>query len=88
MHQVLGREIPFAEAAVRIGDNLAIGVNANASRHPAELLHSISRQGSSVVMTTHNLHLLKEYPGKVYRCKDHHLTDVTDEYVVKENIEN
>jgi len=53
-----------------------------------ELLHSISRQGSSVVMTTHNLHLLKEYPGKVYRCKDHHLTDVTDEYVVKENIEN
>jgi Mrp family chromosome partitioning ATPase len=42
MHQVLGREIPFSEAAVRIGDNLAIGVNANASRHPAELLHSIS----------------------------------------------
>ena len=42
MHQVLSREIPFAEAAVRFGNNLAIGVNANAARHPAELLHSIS----------------------------------------------
>ncbi len=45
-----------------------------------ELLHNICQSGSSVIMTTHNLQLLNEYPGRVYRCQDHLLQDVTDEY--------
>lgn len=40
MHEVLTRQMPFAQAAVRFGDNLAIGTNATPARHPAELLHS------------------------------------------------
>jgi len=36
------------------------------------------------VMTTHNLQLLKEYPGRVYRCAEHHITDVTDEYMPRQ----
>lgn len=47
-----------------------------------ELLHSISKAGALVVMTTHNLQLLHEFPGKVYRCVDHLLADVTAEYTV------
>lgn len=46
----------------------------------AELLHGISEAGALVVMTTHNLQLLRECPGKVYRCADHLMTDVTAEY--------
>lgn len=46
----------------------------------AELLHGISEAGALVVMTTHNLLLLREFPGKVYRCADHLMTDVTAEY--------
>ena len=46
-----------------------------------ELLHNICSSGASVVMTTHNLQLLREYSGRVYRCFDHHIMDVTDEYV-------
>lgn len=46
----------------------------------AELLHGISEAGALVVMTTHNLQLLQEFPGKVYRCADHLMTDVTVEY--------
>ena len=46
----------------------------------AELLHGISEAGALVVMTTHNLQLLREFPGKVYRCADHLRTDVTAEY--------
>ena len=46
----------------------------------AELLHGISEAGALVVMTTHNLKLLREFPGKVYRCADHLMTDVTAEY--------
>lgn len=46
----------------------------------AELLHGISEAGALVVMTTHNLQLLREFPDKVYRCADHLMTDVTAEY--------
>ena len=46
----------------------------------AELLHGISEAGALVVMTTHNLQLLREFPGKVYRCADHLMTAVTAEY--------
>lgn len=46
----------------------------------AELLHGISEADALVVMTTHNLQLLREFPGKVYRCADHLMTDVTAEY--------
>lgn len=42
------------------------------------------KPGSSVVMTTHNLQLLKEYPGRVYRCADHQIVDVTAEYMPRQ----
>ena len=35
-------------------------------------------------MTTHNLQLLKDYPGRVYRCADHQIVDVTDEYMPRQ----
>ena len=47
-----------------------------------ELLHRISDAGSLVVMTTHNLQLLKKFPGKVYRCINRSMMDVTMEYAV------
>lgn len=50
-----------------------------------ELLHNICEAGSLVVMTTHNLHLLKQYPGQVYRCIDHHIVNVTDEFAENNN---
>lgn len=46
----------------------------------AGLLHDISEAGALVVMTTHNLQLLREFPGRVYQCADHLMTDVTAEY--------
>ena len=45
------------------------------------LLHDISKEGTLVVMTTHNLQLLREFPGKVYCCKEHLLQDVTEDCV-------
>ena len=50
-----------------------------------ELLHNICESGSSVVMTTHNLQLLKEYPGRVYRCAEHCIKDVTGEFAGNNN---
>lgn len=45
-----------------------------------ELLHRICEAGAAVVMTTHNLNLLEQFPGRVCRCEDHHIQDVTKEY--------
>lgn len=45
-----------------------------------QLLHYLSAAGSLVIMTTHNMQLLWEYPGRVYRCADHQITDVTEMY--------
>lgn len=42
------------------------------------LLHSLSEQGALVVMTTHNMQLLREFAGRVYRCSDHRIQEVTE----------
>lgn len=44
-----------------------------------ELLFNISKTGSLVIMTTHNLQLLYDYPGKVFRCEDRKL-ELAKEY--------
>ena len=45
-----------------------------------QLLHDICRSGTLVIMTTHNLRLLRDFPGKVFRCENHQLTEATDEF--------
>ena len=50
------------------------------ARHIVSLLKRISNDGTAVVMTTHNIQLLDEFPGTVYRCKEGSVTDVTHEY--------
>lgn len=45
------------------------------------LLYEISHSGTSVVISTHNLGMIDKFPGRVYKCKEHALTDVTKEYV-------
>ena len=33
-------------------------------------LHRIANEGTAVIMATHNLNLVEEYPGKIVRCED------------------
>ena len=42
------------------------------------LLHGLSEQGALVVMTTHNFQLLREFAGRIYRCSDHRIQEVTE----------
>ena len=45
------------------------------------LLYEISHTGeTSVVISTHNHSLIDKFPGRVYRCADGKLTDVSQEY--------
>ena len=43
-----------------------------------KLLKEICAQVSAILMITHNLNLLTEYPGKVYRFANHHIEEVTN----------
>ena len=45
-----------------------------------KLLRQVTQTGTAVVMTTHNIGLLDEYPGVVYRCIDGRLEDITKTY--------
>ncbi|MDR0988901.1 MAG: ATP-binding cassette domain-containing protein [Prevotellaceae bacterium] len=44
------------------------------------LLHEISAKGRLVIMSTHNLQLIREYGGRVFRCADHRLQEITATY--------
>lgn len=63
-----------------LADEPTGNLDVETGRAITELLHSLSESGSLVIMTTHNLQLLREYPGRVYRCMEHQLVDATAEY--------
>ena len=45
-----------------------------------QLLRQVTHTGTAVVMTTHNIPLLTQYPGIVYRCIDQRLEEITNDY--------
>lgn len=36
-------------------------------------LHDIAQEGTAVIMATHNLSFVEQFPGRVLRCDDKHL---------------
>lgn len=44
------------------------------------ILQTARQQGAAVVMVTHNLSLLTEYPGTVYRCADGGMQEATADF--------
>ena len=54
-----------------------------------ELLKEICAQGSAILMITHNLNMLSEYPGKVYKFENHHIEEVTAHFcnLSEQNVE-
>ena len=56
-----------------LADEPTGNLDAETGRKIVELLRSICAQGSAIIMTTHNLNLLNEFPGKVYRCEQRRL---------------
>jgi cell division transport system ATP-binding protein len=61
-----------------LADEPTGNLDVETGRRIVELLQDICRQGSAILMTTHNLNLLSEYPGKVYKCEHHRLTETTN----------
>lgn len=42
-----------------------------------QLLHSIAAQGTAVIMATHNYTLIEQYDGRVFRCEDQSLIEMS-----------
>lgn len=63
-----------------IADEPTGNLDPETASNIVSLLKDITKQGTAVVMTAHNIPMLDKFPGIVYRCKEGVLYDVTNEY--------
>lgn len=63
-----------------VADEPTGNLDPDTARRILSLLKGISSHGTAVVMTTHNISLIDEFPGRVYRCHDGGMSEVTGEY--------
>lgn len=66
-----------------LADEPTGNLDVETGRKIVELLREICESGSAVMMTTHNLNLLQEYPGKVFRFGDKHIEDITTQQITQ-----
>jgi len=41
-------------------------------------LHRIAQEGTAVIMATHNLTFVEEFPGRIMKCEDKHILEITN----------
>lgn len=58
-----------------LADEPTGNLDVDTGRAITALLHELSDAGTLVLMTTHNLQLLTEFPGRVLRCDGHKLIE-------------
>ena len=63
-----------------IADEPTGNLDPETANHIISLLRHVASTGTAVVITTHNIPLLSEFPGIVYRCADHRLEEITNDY--------
>ena len=62
-----------------LADEPTGNLDPETGRQIVELLRKICTKNSSVIMTTQNLQLLEEFPGKVFRCENHRVVEAVAE---------
>ncbi|MBQ7422611.1 MAG: ATP-binding cassette domain-containing protein [Prevotella sp.] len=65
---------------VIIADEPTGNLDPETATNIVRLLKDICQKGTAVVMTTHNVNILEQFPGIVYRCKEGRIGNVTGEY--------
>ena len=63
-----------------VADEPTGNLDPETAHNIVKLLKEITLTGTAVVMSTHNIPLLDQYPGIVYRAKDGLLEDITSTY--------
>ena len=88
-HQLSGGEqqrVAIARALLNrpkliVADEPTANLDPETAAGIMQLLRQISQEGTAVVMSTHNMPLIEEYPGIVYRCFEGRLEEVTGDYI-------
>ena len=83
-HQLSGGEqqrIVIARALLNspeliIADEPTGNLDPETSRELMELLHAISQSGTTVLMATHNMGLVEQFPGRIFQCADDKMVEV------------
>ena len=68
------------EKMPNVADEPTGNLDPETASNIVKLLKDISQKGTAVVMSTHNIPIIDQYPGTVYRCKENVITDITKEY--------
>ena len=63
-----------------IADEPTGNLDPETSSHIIKLLSEIAKTGTAVVMSTHNLPLVKSHPSTTYRCEKERMEDVTNSF--------
>lgn len=90
-HELSGGEqqrIAIARAVLNtpkiiIADEPTGNLDPDTANNIVELLRKITETGTYVVMSTHNISMLKKYPGIIYKCEEGSLINITNKYYNK-----
>lgn len=64
---------------VIIADEPTGNLDPETATQIVSLLKEISKQGTAVIMSTHNWGMMEQFPGIVYKCEDGKLFEITKE---------
>lgn len=59
-----------------LADEPTANLDEETGKQITELLQSICKKGSTVIVITHNMELLRQFPGRTFQCKDHNLIEL------------
>ena len=59
-----------------LADEPTGNLDPQTGRQIVDLLYRISKEGTAVIMSTHNLTFCEDYPGRIYRCENHRLEEL------------
>ena len=64
------------DPVILLADEPTGNLDPQTGQQIVSLLHHICETGTAVIMTTHNLNLVEEFPGRILKCEDKSLVEV------------
>ncbi len=62
--------------AIILADEPTGNLDPETGNQIVQLLHNISKEGTAVIMSTHNYAMVQKYPGKIIKCEDGELKEI------------
>ncbi|MDR1879649.1 MAG: ATP-binding cassette domain-containing protein [Tannerellaceae bacterium] len=66
------------EPKLILADEPTGNLDPETSSQIVQLLHDISLKGTAVIMSTHNYTIVNNYPARIVKCENAHLSDIAE----------